>query len=83
VLGGINIPNVPPAAKQAAENPLLYFIFSISGKATAPMVAVVAALDPQIAANPAEAPILAMDNPPGRCPNHLLVVLKRSSLIPE
>ena len=52
----MRIPKVLPAATQALAIPVSYLYFLISGRATVPMVAAVATLDPDIAAKPAQAP---------------------------
>ena len=48
-----------------------YLNFFISGRATVVMVAAVAALDPQMAENAAQAITVAMAIPPRICPTHL------------
>ena len=47
------------------------------------MVAAVATDDPETAANPAQAPMVATANPPGIRRNHLSKVLYRSLVMPE
>ena len=47
------------------------------------MVAAVATEDPDTAANPAQAPIVAIPRPPGNFRNHLSNVLYKSLVIPE
>ena len=47
------------------------------------MVAVMAGLDPQIAAKPEQAPTVVTASPPGNRDNHLLATEKRSALISE
>ena len=58
------IPTVPPAAIVAAANSGSYFPSVISGCIIEPMVAVVPALEPDIAANIPQAPIEAIPSPP-------------------
>ena len=57
-----------PAARLSA-----YLNRRIGAIATLLMVAAVASEDPETAANPAQAPIVAMARPPRRCPSHALV----------
>jgi len=71
VLGGIRIPRLPPAATTPVASAGSYRYFFISGSATEAIVAAVALVDPQIAENPAQAPIVATASPPGRCPRNL------------
>ncbi len=47
------------------------------------MVAAVAFVEPHIAENPAQAPIVARARPPGRCPMNLYAASKSLELIPE
>ncbi|MBA7685834.1 hypothetical protein ES703_94262 [subsurface metagenome] len=77
------MPMVPPAARQAVEKDMLYLCFLMPGRATVPMVTAVARLSPQTAEKPAQPATEDMAKPPGRRPNHLFAVSKRSSLIPE
>jgi hypothetical protein len=70
VLGGIRIPNVPPAATQPVESVSAYPCVRISGVAMVPIVAVVAAREPQMAPNPAQAAIVAQARPPGSQLSH-------------
>ena len=51
----------------------------IAGYATMPMVAAVAAPEPLIAAKNAQARIVAMASPPGRCRTQTFMTSKRSS----
>ena len=74
MLGGMRMPNVPPAARLPAARVGAYLYFFISGMAMDPMVTAVATLDPQVAANPAQPTVVAMASPPGKCPNSLYVV---------
>ena len=71
LLGGIRIPMVPPAAMDPKDSAGEYLYSRISGQATAPIVVVVAMLDPHTAENAAHPTIVAMARPPGRWPNHL------------
>ena len=64
MLGGMMIPTVPPAAIVAAAKFLSYPFSRISGYMIEPMVAVVAELDPEIAANKPHAPSEAIASPP-------------------
>src|SRR5688500_18685795 len=63
--GGIRIPSVPPAAMEPRKSRSLYLLRVISSKETVPMVAAVAALDPEVAANIALAAMLVCIRPPG------------------
>ena len=71
VLGGIKIPSVPEAATVPVAKVSLYLYFFISGSAILPMVAAVAAVDPQMAANPAQAITVAIVNPPRSPPTQV------------
>ena len=51
LLGGIRIPRVPPAARRPRDNLLSYSYRLSSGRATSPMMAAVATLEPEIAQN--------------------------------
>ena len=62
--GGINIPSVPPAARVPVLKAPEYPSLLNSGNATYPIVAAVASEEPQIAPNPAQAPIAAIATPP-------------------
>jgi hypothetical protein len=62
--GGMTTPRVAPAATDPADRIGLYLNFFISGRATVDMVAAVAELEPQMAANPAQARMVVMDRPP-------------------
>ena len=62
------MPRVPPAAMQPVARESAYLKRFISGSATIPMVAAVAREEPDIAAKPAQAPMVAMLSPPGRKP---------------
>ncbi len=57
-------PRVAPAATEPVDRIGLYLNFFISGKATVDMVAAVAELEPQMAANPAQARMVVMAIPP-------------------
>ena len=48
-----------------------------------PIVAAVAVLEPHTAANPAQAPTVAMASPPRKCPSHLWAESYRRWLMPE
>ena len=74
VLGGIRIPNVPPAAMHPVASESSYLKRFISGSATMPMVAAAARDDPDMAAKPPQAPTVAMLSPPGRKPIHRYTV---------
>ena len=80
--GGINIPKVPPAARVPVLRAPEYPNRLSSGSATLPIVAAVASDDPQIAPNPAQAPIAAIATPPFLWPRQAPVNLKSASLIP-
>ena len=77
-LGGINIPNVPPAAKRPYTKFLLYPLLIISGIATTPMVAAVATDTPEIAAKIPHEIIVATARPPGQCPTQACTALNKS-----
>ena len=70
ILGGIKIPIEPPPATAAQAKPESYPYFSISGTATFPKVAAVAALEP-VAANIPQPIELAIARPPGNPPTIL------------
>ena len=70
--GGIRMPSVPPAAMEAVERLSAYRNLRISGMATLDMVAAVASDDPQIAANPPQATMVAIASPPRKCPRKAL-----------
>ena len=65
-LGGTRIPRLPPAATTPVARLSLYLYLRISGRVTAAMVAAVALVDPQMAENPAQAPMVEMAIPPGQ-----------------
>src|SRR5699024_23018 len=65
MLGGISMPNVPPAATEPNTKRSLYFLAFIAGTATVPMVAAVATEEPDIAANKPHETILECSKPPG------------------
>ena len=65
MLGGIIIPNVPPAATEPAANFLSYPLLIISGTATIPTTATVTGLEPETAAKPADEPIPLTARLPG------------------
>ena len=73
VLGGIKIPNVPPKAIDPVDRRASYPSLRISGKETAPMVAQVAGVEPQMAPKPAQAAIVAQAKLPGTRESHFLV----------
>lgn len=73
ILGGINIPRVPPEAIDPYICFFCYPNFFISGIATEPMSAAVATLDPLIAENIVLARILKCNKPPGTNFNHLKI----------
>ena len=73
---------MPPAAKVPVLKAPEYPRRLSSGNATFPIVAAVANEDPQIAPNPAQAPIAAMATPPLRCPKQAPVNLNNASLMP-
>lgn len=66
--GGIKKPSVPPAATEPVARLSAYLYFFISGRATRPMVTAEAKDDPESAANPAQAAIVADAKPPRRWP---------------
>ena len=66
------MPSVPPAATAPAARRSVYPNRRISGIATLPIVAAVATLDPETAANPPHATIVAIASPPRRCPRNEL-----------
>ena len=53
VLGGIRMPSVPPMAMEPVDSLSAYPYLRISGRAMVPMVAQVAAQEPQMAPKPA------------------------------
>ena len=63
-LGGIRIPNVPPARMAPSDISLSYFRFSICGSAIMPMVTSVAPTTPAIAAIIVQAATVAVATPP-------------------
>ncbi len=80
--GGISIPSVPPAAIEPAKRLSPYPYFLAWGSATVVMVAAVATLDPEVAANMADVPIFACIRPPGNQESHLSNALYVRSAIP-
>ena len=80
--GGIRIPRVPPAASVPRNRRLSYPYFSSWGMATVPMVAAVAALDPDVAANRAQAPTLECIRPPGSQLTHWVTAEYMRSAMP-
>lgn len=66
--GGIMKPSVPLAATDTVARLSAYWYFFISGKATRPIVTADAKEDPDKAAKPAQAAIVAESNPPRRFP---------------
>ena len=73
--GGIRMPSVPPAAMVPRNSGSSYLRFWISGSATVPIVAAVATLEPEVAANMAQAPMLACIRPPGSQDSHCAMAL--------
>ena len=71
MLGGMIMPTVPPAATVAAAKCLSYPPLVISGCMIEPIVAVVAELEPEMAANKPHAPSADMASPPRNQPNIL------------
>ena len=71
-LGGMRMPMVPPAATAPVASLSSYLYLRISGSAICAMVAAVARLEPQIAANAPQAPIVASASPPRRWPSQAL-----------
>ena len=83
VLGGMRMPNVPPAAMQPVARVLAYLNFRISGMATTPMVTAQATEEPQMAAKPPQAAMVATASPPFRRPSQVFTQAKSSSLMPD
>ena len=82
--GGNIAPSVPPAAiTPVAERLRIVVNRRISGYATVENVAAVATDDPLIAANPAQAAIVAMPRPPRQWPTNRLAAWNSSRLMPE
>jgi hypothetical protein len=69
--GGIRMPSVPPAASEPRKMRWLYRFFSIRLTATVPMVAAVATLEPQVAANSEHCPHVGVHQA-ARQPRHPL-----------
>ena len=67
------MPREPAAATEPVASESLYPYRFISGSATRPIAAAVALVEPQIAAKPAQAAIVAITRPPRNCPNILWV----------
>ena len=63
-LGGIRKPKFPPAARHPSDSSSAYLFFLISGKAAAATVVAVEIGSPDTAANPAQAVVVAIANPP-------------------
>ena len=63
--GGIRMPSVPPAASVPRKSDSSYLRIFTCGRATTPTVAAVATLEPEVAANIAQVPMLACISPPG------------------
>src|SRR5690606_7163599 len=66
--GGMSTPSVPPIATLPPDSAGLYLYLFISGKATAPIVAVVAELEPETVENPILARTVVAATPPGSEP---------------
>ena len=64
ILGGIITPRVPPAAMQPLANFCEYLYFIISGKDTFPITTAQAVLEPLVAANSPQPPMVASASPP-------------------
>ncbi len=71
MLGGMRMPSVPPIAIEPVGEPVRVLVLRISGSAIVPIVAQVAAHEPQIAPNPAQAAIVPQARLPGRRDSHL------------
>jgi hypothetical protein len=82
MLGGISIPSVPPAQMLPKASRSLYLRSSSAGRAMVPIVAEVAILDPEVAANMAEAMMLVCSSPPGTRDNQPARALYMRSLKP-
>jgi hypothetical protein len=82
-LGGMTTPRVDPTATEELLKIGWYPRFFISGNDTEVIVAAVAVLDPQIAAKPAQAMIVAIARPPRVLPIHVYAVSYRLLLTPE
>ena len=66
MLGGIRMPRVPPAAREPMTRRSLYPRCRKDGSETRLMVAEVATLEPEHAANTAQEAMLVCSSPPGR-----------------
>ena len=65
MLGGMRGPRVPPAASEPVASFPSYLRCSSSGRATVPMAAAVATLEPDTAENRPQAAMLEWSRPPG------------------
>ena len=68
LLGGINMPIVPPVEATAAEKLGEYLLFTMAGIIIDPMAAVVAGPDPESAAKNIQDSMVTTANPPGMFP---------------
>ena len=64
------MPSVPPAVIVPRNKRSLYLYFLTSPSETVPIVAAVATLDPEVAANKAQAAMLECIRPPGSHETH-------------
>ena len=70
--GGIRLPSAPPAASDPSTMAGEYAVWRKYGSATAPIVAAVATLEPEIAENTLQDMMFVCSNPPGTRWNHRL-----------
>src|SRR4051812_26882034 len=80
--GGIMMPSVPAHATTPEASFGSYLYLSISGIAMRPTASVVASEDPDAAAKPAHAQLVATAKPPGRLPSHSRAARNRFAVIP-
>src|SRR4030042_1491460 len=82
VLGGMSIPKLPAAATQPVANESSYLYRFISGKATFPIAAAVAVVDPHIAAKLAHPATVAIARPPRNLPSKAWLAAHSLRLLP-
>ena len=70
--GGMTIPSGPLVAMRAVEKDLSYFCWHIAGKSTAPIAALAAAPDPEMAPKSMQASTQTIASPPLICPTSWL-----------
>ena len=79
-LGGIMPASVPTVAMHPAASLRSMLFLSISGRATRPNTAVVDVVEPEHAANPVAAKVVARTRLPRKCPTHARAAPNMSSV---